>query len=119
MAMKTTKSITVVAGLLICSACSLADSKETETMASNESCATPVSRSRAMIEAVLNDIADTYSPHGGGGITEIKQTATDTLRVSIAQEERVDLITYSLAIDESCNVSTLEKQVGASSRWAD
>lgn len=78
-----------------------------------------MSRSRSLIEAVLNDVAAAYSQEAGGGITDIRQAASDTYRVSIAQEERVDLITYSLAIDNSCHVSILTKEVGSLSPWAE
>ena len=59
---------------------------------------TPVENSLGMIEVILKDIKDTYTLPGGGGIGEIKAVAETTFTVSIAQEERVDLITYELEI---------------------
>ena len=56
-------------------------------------------------EAILADISRTYSQVGGGGISAIKQNSTTSFTVSIAQEERVDLLTYEATIDGKGKVS--------------
>ena len=70
---------------------------------------TPLEQSQAMIRAILNDIGETYTQGGGGGISSIQQTATRTYVVSISQEERIDQIRYELALDERCQVSILSR----------
>lgn len=76
-------------------------------------CATPLDKSVAMIEFVLADVKSTYTQVGGGGITGIKQSFTNTLVVSIAQEERIDQLTYELTIGEDCKVKILNKKSSA------
>ena len=55
---------------------------------------TPLGRSLLLIEAILEDVVSTYTHSGGGGITSIKETATNVYAIEISQEERVDVITY-------------------------
>ena len=87
-------------------------------MNSNASCKlTPVKKSEHMIRFVLDDLSTSYSHEGGGGISEIKQIATNTFRVSIAQEERIDQITYELELNEACEVKILNKEITAVSPW--
>ena len=57
-----------------------------------------------MIGAILKDISKTYTAAGGGGITDIKLVATNTYKVSIAQEERVDIINYVLTFKKKNEV---------------
>ena len=52
----------------------------------------------------------TYPHDGGGGISEIKQTQTNVFVVLIAQEERIDQLTYELSIDDSCKVALVKKE---------
>ena len=66
-------------------------------------------KSQSLIDFVLKDILANYTHSGGGGITSIKETLTNTYEVSIAQEERVDVLTYELAIDERCTATLLKK----------
>jgi hypothetical protein len=53
-----------------------------------------------MIATVLRDVRETYLLTGGGGISALRGVATDTYAVSIAQEERLDVITYVLQLDD-------------------
>lgn len=64
-----------------------------------------IERSKCIIEAILADISRTYSQVGGGGISAIKQNSTTSFTVSIAQEERVDLLTYEATVDGKGKVS--------------
>ncbi len=61
-----------------------------------------------MIDAVLKDAVRTYPLVGGGGISAITQTATNTYRVAISQEERVDLLTYDLDVRTDGQVTILK-----------
>ena len=74
---------------------------------------TPVERDRKMIIVVLDELIVSYDWGGGGGISEIKQLATNTFRGSIAQDERVDLTTYTLEINHACEVTIIKKEIGA------
>ena len=69
-----------------------------------------IEKSNALIQFVLNDIKSTYPHDGGGGISEIKQTQTNVFVVLIAQEERIDQLTYELSIDDSCKVALVKKE---------
>lgn len=69
-----------------------------------------IEKSNALIKFLLDDIKTTYPHTGGGGISEIKQTQTNVYVVSIAQEERIDQLTYSLSIDENCKVTLVKKE---------
>lgn len=75
----------------------------------------PVKRSICMIEAVLQDVKASYPHQSGGGVSQIRLAATDTYVVSISQEERVDLITYKLAIDAKGKVLIKERSEGTKS----
>jgi hypothetical protein len=69
-----------------------------------------IDKSYAMIHFILDDIKDHYPNIGGGGITEIKQTKTNVFLISIAQEERIDQISYALSVDDECKVALLKKE---------
>jgi len=64
-----------------------------------------IERSKCIIEAILADISRTYTQVGGGGISAIKQNSTTSFTVSIAQEERIDQLTYEATVDGKGKVS--------------
>ena len=70
-----------------------------DAAALSECAQSALKRSRCMIESVLQDLKATYPLTGGGGISDLRMVASDTVAVSIAQEERMDVITYTLALD--------------------
>ena len=70
-------------------------------------------RTKSLIDFMLKDILLNYDHIGGGGITSIKELRTNTYEVSIAQEERDDVLTYELAIDDGCVVTLLKKTISA------
>lgn len=81
---------------------------------SDEKCElTPLKRSQAMIERILSDLSENHTQVGGGGITDIQLTATNTYVVSIAQEERIDQIRYHLSVEEPCDVKILNREISA------
>lgn len=69
-------------------------------------------RSRCIIEAILKDVSETYDQVGGGGISMIKQEATNSFTVSISQEERIDLITYEVEVSTSGEVTIANRTTG-------
>ncbi len=73
----------------------------------------PVQRSQEMIRAILDDLTTYYTQVGGGGITEIRQSATDTFVVLIAQEERYDEITYAMRITPDCKAQIVKRSESA------
>jgi len=80
-----------------------------ETGATGETCKeSPFKLSQAMIRTLLADLDKTYAA-GGSGISSIRRSATRTYIVLLPQEERVDLITYELAIDARCTVTVLSR----------
>jgi len=84
------------------------------TMNTEKKCSlSPVKRSQAMIRTILNDLSTSYNEIGGGGISQIKLSATNTYVVSISQEERIDQITYEMSLDDSCKAS-IEKRTETS-----
>lgn len=74
-----------------------------------------IERSKCIIEAILADISRTYKDVGGGGISAIKQNSTTSFTVSIAQEERVDLLTYEAEVDGKGKVSVRKTGEGTRS----
>ena len=70
---------------------------------------TALARSKSLIDAVVADVVKTYPLTGGGGISEIQLVATDVIRVSISQEERIDEMTYHLTTRPSCEVSIVKR----------
>ena len=109
---KLTFFLFLAAQIIFSSSCSAAETSLNEDQRSSDKmeCKTPLDKSAAMIEFVLTDLKSTYTEVGGGGITEIKQSFTNTFVVSIAQEERIDQLTYELSIDKDCNIKILDKK---------
>jgi hypothetical protein len=87
--------IATAAAVLVGPDASFAKAKKAHTMETS-STGNAVKQSIRMIEAIMKDIAGHYRQIGGGGITEIRMTATNIYQVSISQEERVDVLTYEL-----------------------
>lgn len=95
-----------------------AEAMGNKPMDSNVDCQqTALKKSQEMIRFILNDLTESYPHVGGGGITGIKLSATNTYVVSISQEERIDQITYELEVDQSCKISILKREVTAISPW--
>jgi len=81
------------------------------TMSSEMKCTnTSVQRSQEMLRVILDDLTTSYTEIGGGGISQIKLSATNTYVVSISQEERIDQITYEMSIDDNCK-ATIKKRM--------
>lgn len=70
-------------------------------------------KSNALIDYIFQDILKNYPYTGGGGVTSIKEVSTNTFEVTIAQEERIDVLLYALRIDGNCNVDQLKKTESA------
>ncbi|WP_332694776.1 hypothetical protein [Bosea sp. (in: a-proteobacteria)] len=75
-----------------------------------------IERSKCIIEAILADISRSYKEIGGGGISAIKQNSTTSFTVSIAQEGRVDLLTYEAQVDGKGKVSVSKTGTDTQSR---
>lgn len=96
---KTTKKIACMIfsiQFLFCASCSADVNTTNQNQQSTKKmeCKNPVEKSKAMIEFILGDLQSTYTEVGGGGISEIKQSHTNTFVISIPQEERIDQFTY-------------------------
>jgi hypothetical protein len=52
-------------------------------------------RSICMVELILADLSAHYDGVSGGGVSEIRQLATDVYAVSLPQEERKESFTYT------------------------
>ena len=68
-----------------------------------------VFQSQLKINFIIEDILKDYSGIGGGGIRSIKLVATNKYEVSISREERIDVFTYELNMDSSCNITLINK----------
>jgi len=75
-----------------------------------------VERSICILEALLADVRATYKLSGGGGVSAIVQKATHHYQVQIAQEGRVDLIDYEVAIGPGGAVKITSRKESSSSR---
>ncbi len=70
-----------------------------------------LARSRCIIQAILDDLIETYPLSGGGGISSIRQDATWVYTVAISQEGRKDLITYRVSLSPAGRVVIEERSV--------
>lgn len=96
---------------------SIAAEKGDTSMTSEKSCLdNALERSRCIIQTILEDISNTYTHTGGGGISAIKQDATNTFTVSISQEERVDLLTYEVEVGTDGTIKIVNRSTGTKSR---
>lgn len=75
----------------------------------------PVQQSICVYQAILADLAKTYTPRGGGGISAITQTSTTTFTVQVAQEGRTDLLNYTVRIGADGKVEIVGKTEGTQS----
>ena len=69
----------------------------------------PVQQSICIYQAILADVAKTYTRRGGGGISSIVQTSTTTFTVQIAQEGRQELLNYTVKIGPDGKVEIVGK----------
>jgi hypothetical protein len=84
-----------------------------QVMNSGKKCSTSLERSQAIFRAILDDLPKHYTQVGGGGISEIKQTASDTFVVSIPQEERIDQISYKIEMSATCVIKIKSRVTSA------
>jgi len=84
---------------------------ETAPDPSRDCQAHPVTRTRCVIAALLDDVGRHYRHHAGGGITSIEQAATWTWVVSIGREGRIDRITYRVEPDEHGGVRIVGREL--------
>jgi|GEM_PF-2454474 len=105
--------VVLVAGMFFCVTDAVAQmtAKQQREVASQPCRHTLLRQSQDMIRFMLSDIDKTYTHTGGGGISSIRQTATGAYTVSILQEERVDQISYDLAVGAACEIRLLRKKV--------
>jgi hypothetical protein len=108
---KTVTYILILAGITLSASCSAQTTKSKEPKMPIIECkSSAMEKSYALIRFVLDDLKANYPHVGGGGISEIKQTQTNLFVVSIAQEERIDQLSYQLAVDDNCKVSLESKE---------
>ena len=69
----------------------------------------PVQQSICIYQAILADVAKTYTLRGGGGISSIMQTSTTTFTVQIGQEGRKDLLNYTVKVSSDGKVEIVGK----------
>ena len=69
----------------------------------------PVQQSISIYQAILADLAKTYTLRGGGGISSIMQTSTTTFTVQIGQEGRKDLLNYTVKVGPDGKVEIVGK----------
>ncbi|MER2520115.1 MAG: hypothetical protein ABTQ34_05435 [Bdellovibrionales bacterium] len=74
-----------------------------------------IAQSRCVIEAILVDLGKSYKLDGGG-ISRIDQDSTWVYTVSIPQEERVDLITYTVEISQQGTVAIKDRKMSVESQ---
>lgn len=76
-----------------------------------------IERSKCMIEFLLMDISKEYKgSHFAGGISSIRLLSTDTYRVELPQEERLDLLTYHLGLSPKGAVILIKRESGTEAK---
>jgi hypothetical protein len=76
----------------------------------NAECHTSLQRSSLMVTKIIDDLNQSYTWTGGGGINEIIEVASGKYRVSLPQEERVDQFYYQLEVNKKCEVIIVKKE---------
>src|SRR5215468_8274302 len=98
----------LVVGSFLVASCLLtvgeADAQQSRTCVMN-----PIQQSICIYQAILADVAKTYTLRGGGGISSIVQNSTTTFTVQIAQEGRKDLLNYTVKIGSGGKVEIVDK----------
>ena len=103
----------VVLGFVFLSICNNASAEDSSSLCQQNA----LQKSQSFIRFILDDLSRTYTQVGGGGISNIKQTATNTFRVSISQEERIDQISYELQFMKGCEIDLIDRKSTAVSPW--
>lgn len=75
----------------------------------NQHCEVPLWRTDHIIRAILDNLVAGDAAIGGIGIARIERTAPETYAVFLPQEERTDVVTYVVDIDETCTVKILKR----------
>ena len=87
--------------------------KKDKTMSQTKKCPPGnLHRSRCMIELLLEDLAAHYGGVGGGGISSIRALSSTSYVVSLPQEGRVDLMTYTFDVAADGTVKLTGKTPG-------
>ena len=76
----------------------------------NAECHTSLQRSSLMVTKIIDDLNQSYTWTGGGGISEIIEVASGKYQVSLPQEERVDQFYYQLEVNKKCEVIIVKKE---------
>ena len=109
----TLSGIILVGGLLSIESIALASNKGELGMPTQVDCGeNALKQSRCIIETILNDVEKTYNLVGGGGISSIKQDSTWTYTISISQEGRLDLITYTVELTPEHKIIIKDRKTG-------
>ena len=89
----------------------LAAEKEPTQMTEQNVCSlNALQQSRCIIDAIMNDVVQTYRFPFGGGISGIVQESTWVYTVTLPQDERADLITYTVEIDAHGKVEIVDRR---------
>ena len=117
-AIKNLMLVSVISTLLAASSAAMASGSTDQKASSTEkSCSsTRLGNSIAAVMTILDDVKNHYD-QTGGEITAIKSTATNTYTVSISQEERIDQLTYKIAVANNCSIKVLSREISAISPW--
>ncbi|MBP0483303.1 hypothetical protein [Sagittula salina] len=74
---------------------------------------TPLETSLCAMRAILDNVEQDYGMPGGDGVSEIRRTGPDTWVVEMLQEERADIWTYTLSIEDgAARITDVKKATG-------
>jgi hypothetical protein len=96
-------------GTIVAGGCGAGAANAPASLASAPRCDVPLWRSEYMIHAVLREVIRSGVPVGGAGIVRIDETAPNTYAVFVPHEERTDVLTYVLDIDDRCKVKIVRR----------
>ena len=103
------KKLITLTFLIFCSSSFSADLSDTKLTDNPLLKCSHLVKTISSFKAIINDIEYFYTQIGGP-MTSIAAAGPNTYEVYIAQEERVDRLTYSLKFNENCDVKIIDKK---------
>jgi hypothetical protein len=103
------KKFIIFISLIFCSSSFSADLSDTKLTDNPLLKCSHLVKTISSFKAIINDIEHSYGALGGP-MTSIAASGQNTYEVYIAQDERIDRLTYALKFNEKCDVEIIDKK---------